>query len=149
MSATTADGMQNSRSSSTPLLRGLSGAQALCQSDSNRSSSLSCLDTDTLVDNLTDDRVLLTLVSLGSVQQLLLALVIQQHGRLIMDRESSPDTSALSPITATLSSPELSNVLDKRFHQVDLTVCPRSTSPPSVSRIIIVPLKLDFTIVDD
>ena len=34
------------RSSSTPVLRGLSGAQALCQSDSYRSSSLACFDTD-------------------------------------------------------------------------------------------------------
>lgn len=43
--------------------------------------------------------------------------------------------------------PESPNMLDKRFHQVDLTVSPRSTSPPSISGIIVVPLELHLAVV--
>lgn len=43
--------------------------------------------------------------------------------------------------------PESPDMLDKRFHQVDLTVSPRSTSPPSISGVIVVPLKLHLAVV--
>lgn len=43
--------------------------------------------------------------------------------------------------------PESPNMLDKRLHQVNLTISPRSTSPPSISGVIVVPFEFHLAVV--
>jgi hypothetical protein len=45
--------------------------------------------------------------------------------------------------------PEVSDLVDEGFHEVDLGVGSGSTGPPCVSRVVIVPLQFDLAIVYD
>lgn len=48
-----------------------------------------------------------------------------------------------------ICTPKIANLVDERLHEVDLRVRSRSTGPPSISRVIVIPLQLNLAIVDD
>ena len=66
-----------------------------------------------------------------------------------MNSECCPETFSVGPVIFRRNSPERRQHADEGLHKIDLRVRSRSTRPPSIPRVIVIPLQFNFAIMHD